>query len=73
MVMLDADIAGRVVTWLKSSSDLDTVRIGILRGCLDDLDIVLPQLSNPEEVAYYAGLRDLAVSVFSAQRARPYR
>jgi hypothetical protein len=27
MVMLDADVAGCVETWLKSSSDLDSVRM----------------------------------------------
>lgn len=71
MVTVDADIAGCVQTWLNSSSDLDKMRTGVLRGCLDDLDRVLPQLSDPEEADYYAGLRDLAARVLSAQRARP--
>jgi len=73
MVMLDADIAGCVDTWLNSSTDLDTSRMGVLRECLDDLDRVLPQLTDPEEADYYAGLRDLAVSVLSAQKTRPSR
>ena len=71
MVLLDADIAGCTQTWLKSSTDLDTMRRGALRDCLGDLDTVLPQLSDPEEAAYYAGLRELAVGVLSAQRAHP--
>ena len=71
MVLLDADTAGCVETWLNSSSDLDTMRMGALRACLDDLDRVLPQLSDPGEANYYAGLRDVAASVLCAQRARP--
>jgi len=66
MVMLDADIAGCVDTWLGSSSDLDAARIGILRACFDDVDRVLPNLSDPSENAYYSALRDLAIAVFEA-------
>jgi hypothetical protein len=73
MVMLDADVAGCVETWFKSSSDLDIVRMGALRSCLDDPGIVLPQLSDPEEISYYAGLQDLATSVLYPPRARPQR
>jgi len=47
--------------------------MGLLRDCLDDLDRVLPQLTDPEEADYYAGLRDLTVSVLSAQKTRPSR
>lgn len=71
MVMLDVDIAGCIQTWLSSSSDLDAKRMAVLRSCLDDLDRVLPQLNDPEEADYYAGLRELAASVLSAQRGRP--
>jgi hypothetical protein len=73
MVMLDADVVSCVQTSLNSSSDLDTVRTGVLRDCLGDLERVLPQLSEPEEASYHAGLQDLAASVASAQRARPQR
>jgi len=73
MVMLDADIAGSVDTWLSSSTDLDTSRMGVLRDCLDNLDRVLPQLTDAEEADYFACLRDLAVSVLSAQQKRPSR
>lgn len=71
MVMLDADIAGCVQAWLDSSSDFDTMRRDVLRGCLADLGRVQPRLSDPEEADYYASLRELATSVLSAQRAHP--
>jgi hypothetical protein len=42
MVMLDADIAGCVDTWLRSGGWLDDERREWLRSCFDDLGRVLP-------------------------------
>jgi hypothetical protein len=60
MVMLDADIAGCVSTWLSQSGPLDHGRQRILRQCRDDLQRVMPLLDVPEEVAYYDRLSAIA-------------
>jgi len=67
MVLVDADIAGCVQTWLGSSSSLDAGRIEVLRKCKGDLERVLPHLLDPHEADYYAALHDLAVAVLQAQ------
>ena len=60
MVMLDADIAGCVSTWLSQSGPLDRARQQVLRQCLDDLDAVMTKLDAREERAYYDRLRAMA-------------
>jgi hypothetical protein len=60
MVMLDADIAGCVSTWLSQSGSLDHGRHQILRQCGDDLERVMPTLDIPEERAYYDRLSAMA-------------
>jgi hypothetical protein len=59
MVMLDADIAGCVSTWLSNNGQLDETRRGWLEGRLGDLARVLPLLDQPEERAYYERLDPL--------------
>jgi len=71
MVMVDADIAGCVVTWLGSSANLDAVRINALRSRRDDVDRVLPRLTDHDEIEYYSRLRDLANAVLDAQTGWP--
>jgi hypothetical protein len=56
MVLLDADIAGCVSTWLGNHGRLDEQRQGVLKSCLDDLARVLPLLDDVEEHAYYERL-----------------
>ncbi|MFF7887757.1 hypothetical protein ACH40F_40765 [Streptomyces sp. NPDC020794] len=46
MVMLDADIAGCVVTWQGNQGSLDEDRHQILLSCVRDLDKVLPLLTE---------------------------
>ena len=60
IVMLDADIAGCVVTWLGNRGRLDEGRKAVLAKCLDDLDSVLPLLQNESAREYYEQLRQLA-------------
>ncbi len=60
MVMLDADVAGCVDTWLHGSGPLDRGRLALLRDLARDLDGVLPLLEDQHESAYYGRLRDLA-------------
>src|SRR4051794_19474230 len=71
MVMIDADVAGCVSTWLGSSSALDAARIGILRVCRDELQRVVPKLGDPTERDYYGGLQKLANAVLDAQQGSP--
>jgi hypothetical protein len=59
MVMLDADVAGVVSSWL-SGGRLDAPRQSVLRSSLRDLDRVLPVLSDSEELRYCQRLRELA-------------
>jgi hypothetical protein len=61
MVMLDADIAGCVVTWQGNRGCLDEDRHQILAKCIADVDTVLPLLTETREVQYYKRLRELAV------------
>ncbi|MGW7636966.1 hypothetical protein [Streptomyces decoyicus] len=61
MVMLDADIAGCVLTWQNTGGCLNADRQRILRSRLSDLDRVLPLLVETNEIHYYQRLRRLAV------------
>lgn len=67
MVMVDADVAGCVVTWLGSSTNLDAGRIRVLRVCGDDIDRILPGLDDPDEAEYYSSALDLARAVLAVQ------
>ena len=60
MVLLDADVAGCVQTWLSNERQLDDQRRGVLKSCLADLDRVLPLLKDADEHEYYDRLRRLA-------------
>lgn len=48
LVMLDADIAGCVTTWLSNGGSLDARRLGILRRKISDLEQVLPELDEAD-------------------------
>jgi hypothetical protein len=47
VVMLDADIAGCVTTWLGSTGDLDVGRERVLRGCVERLQRLVLALADP--------------------------
>ncbi|MFI6622318.1 hypothetical protein [Streptomyces sp. NPDC050528] len=66
MVLLDAHIAGCVSTWLDNGGSLDAKRLGILRGCIADLDQILPLLNESEDRRYYQRLHRLALVVSTA-------
>ncbi|MFJ3818552.1 hypothetical protein [Streptomyces sp. NPDC090056] len=63
MVLLDADTAGCVLTWLNSGGALDPKRIRILQSCIEDLNRVIPQITEPAGTQYYERLRQLALLV----------
>jgi hypothetical protein len=61
MVMLDADTAGCVRTWLDHAGQpASEVRTRSISACLDNLNQVLPLLTNAVEADYYRRLRDVA-------------
>jgi hypothetical protein len=63
MVLLDAETAGCVVTWLNNGGTLDPERSRILRGCIEDLDRVIPEIAEPAGAQYFERLRQLALLV----------
>lgn len=63
MVMLDADTAGCVLTWLNNGGTLDPERSRILQSCVEDLDRVIPEITDPAGIEYYQRLRRLALLV----------
>lgn len=70
LVLLDADLAGCVETWLGSSRDLDADRLRLLRERRDELERVLPVLDDAAGSAYFESLRHVVVLTASAQRGR---
>jgi hypothetical protein len=64
LVLLDADIAGCVSTFLGSSGRLDDQRIENLVQCKRHIDLVLLQMKEPG-LMYFARLRDLAQAVLA--------
>jgi hypothetical protein len=50
LLMLDADIAGCVTTWLSNNGSLDARRLAILRRKLSDLEQVLPELDETDNL-----------------------
>jgi len=59
MVLLDADTAGSLQTWLGSDFKLDQRRRADLEDELKDLNRVVPLLDDSDERAYYERLRRL--------------
>jgi len=59
LIMLDADIAGCVSTFLERKHSLDPRRIVILEDALQDVRHIIPHLS-PSAAAYYQRLEQLA-------------
>lgn len=66
LVLLDADVAGCVVSWRGNSGRLDPASTKIVAACLSDLDRVLPLLTDEQEVVYFRRLRELATIVLAS-------
>jgi hypothetical protein len=62
MVMLDADVAGCISTWLTNGGQLDAARREILAQSMSDLDRVVDQLRGDDE-RYYRRLREMAALI----------
>lgn len=63
MVLLDADTAGCVLTWLNNGGTLDPDRSRILQSCIEKLDLVIPEITGLAGIQYYQRLRQLALLV----------
>lgn len=68
IVLLDADVAGLVESWLASAGGLSAGRAGTLARCKADLARVLVRLSDQAEIEYLAGLAGL-VDAMSADES----
>ncbi|MBV1856420.1 hypothetical protein [Catellatospora tritici] len=65
MVMLDADVAGCVSTWLNRGGTIDGGRWNVLSACEQELLRVVPELID-DEAAYYRRLLEMTVLVLEA-------
>ncbi|ANB07123.1 hypothetical protein SAM40697_3165 [Streptomyces ambofaciens] len=66
LVLLDADTAGCVDTWIGNGGALDPRRRRVLETCVEDLDRALPQIRDPSGHRYYQRLHQLALLVSGA-------
>ncbi|MEW2252698.1 hypothetical protein AB0907_35910 [Streptomyces sp. NPDC006975] len=72
LVLLDANTAGCVLTWLNNGGALDGQGIRALHECIEDLDRIVPRITVPAGARYYARLRQLAVHVARACPDTPW-
>ncbi|MDH6228848.1 hypothetical protein M2169_005818 [Streptomyces sp. MJP52] len=63
MVLLDAETAGCVRTWIDNEGVLDLKRERILQAGVEELELVIPQITDPSGRAYYERLHRLALLV----------
>ncbi|MGW8742608.1 hypothetical protein [Streptomyces sp. WAC 04229] len=61
--MLDADTSGCVLTWLNNDGALDPEGSRILQSCIEDLDRVIPEITDRAGIHYYQRLHRLALLV----------
>ena len=71
VVLLDADVAGCVSTWLSNNGRLDLHRRDVLAQSLAELDQVLAPLTDQAEREYFARLRDLAALALGETESAP--
>lgn len=67
LVLLDADIAGFVSSWL-SSGRLDGDRQRVLAQCMDEARRLATLLTDSTDAAYFAGLQSLARALLDADK-----
>jgi hypothetical protein len=66
LVLVDADVAGCVDTWIRKRGSLDAWRKDVLAASVSDLDRVIPIVPEGPSRRYFERLRELAVMVLSA-------
>jgi len=70
LILLDADIAGCVSTYLADGGRLDLQRTAILGRCYRDAAVVVSELPSPAR-EYFARLERMAGAVLEALSANP--
>ena len=60
VAVLDADVAGVVSTWVHDGGRPDPALRAVLSACSQDLDRLLPELTDVHERRYVGRLRQLA-------------
>lgn len=68
LVMLDADVAGCIDTYLGSSGKLDQQRLAILDRCRAEARSIVPRLSDQAK-SYFARLERMAGLIVDEARA----
>jgi hypothetical protein len=71
MVMLDADTAGCIRAWLDQAGQPASESRARITTCLNNLNHVLPLLTNPVEADYYRRLRELANLIYNLPDSSP--
>ncbi|WP_369355634.1 hypothetical protein [Streptomyces sp. cg2] len=66
IVLLDANLAGCVSTWVNNGGFLDAWRLGILRERLTILEEALPQITDTEGLDYYKRLHHMSKLALAA-------
>ena len=70
MVLVDANVAGCVNTWLLHRGGIDDRRWNVLAACEQELLRVIPELDG-DEASYYQRLLDMTVLVLEAAGESP--
>jgi len=65
VILLDANVAGCVNTWLRGGGRLTPERSRILAACVEDLDKVIGVFTDGEEQYYLEQLRTMAAVVLA--------
>jgi len=68
VVMLDADTAGCVFTWIKNGGELEARGRSILLRCIARLDQVMPVLGEADAPEYWHRLYEMARLVAGSPR-----
>lgn len=69
LMTLDTVIGGCVTFYLESEGELDERRIDILQTCLEELEALLPDLSD-HAAEYFQRLRQVGSLLWDAQQQR---
>jgi|CXWL01.1.fsa_nt_gi hypothetical protein len=69
LMTIDTVISGCATFFLDTPEGLDPKRVEMLRGCLSELENLLPELADDVE-GYFVGLRHLGEVILLAQRAK---
>ena len=66
VTVLDADVAGVVAAWLQDGGRSDPAQRAVARACLQDLDQLLPELTDTHQRRCVGRLREPAALLAEA-------